>query len=147
MLSGITKQQVVRCASLSVSAHQHQLAPNMTIADKTHITCYIKVRVHFQVMAYQSLYTTLWHFQNCCCHLCLLITLMYPDLSLWALNAQVDPTCMVTLDGDDWFQITGLHKGPLTSPQWPVQDTNRHIDSIQKPMSTIRFCMHVPETL
>ena len=44
MLSGISKQQVVRYASLSVSVHQHQLAPNMTIADKqTHITCYIKV--------------------------------------------------------------------------------------------------------
>ena len=120
MLSGITKQQVVRCASLSVSAHQHQLAPNMTIADKTHITCYIKVRVHFQVMAYQSLYTTLWHFQNCCCHLCLLITLMYPDLSLWALNAQVDPTCMVTLGWwwlipDHWFTQRSTHLPPVTS--------------------------------
>ena len=55
MLSGISKQQVVRCASLPVSVHQHQLVPNITIADKqTHITCYIKVRVN-QAKAHQSL--------------------------------------------------------------------------------------------
>ena len=34
MLTGISKQ-VVRCVSLSVSVHQHQLAPNMTIAGRT----------------------------------------------------------------------------------------------------------------
>ena len=39
MQSGISKQQVVRCASfISMSAHQHQSAPNMTIPDKKHIS-------------------------------------------------------------------------------------------------------------
>ena len=118
MLSGISKQQVVRCASLSVSVHQHQSAPNMTITDKqTHITCYIKVRVNFQVKAHQSLYTTLWHVQNCCCFLCLLKTLMHPDLSLQALHAQVYPTCMVTLGWwwlipDHWFTQRSTHHHP-----------------------------------
>ena len=48
MQSGISKQQVVRCASfISMSEHQHQSAPNMTIPDKkTHITWYIKVKVN-----------------------------------------------------------------------------------------------------
>ena len=60
MQSGISKQQVVGCASLSVSVHQHQLAPNMTIAGKTaYVTWYIKVRVKFQVKAHQSLCKTL----------------------------------------------------------------------------------------
>ena len=35
MQSDISKQQVVKCVSLSVSVHQHQSAPNMTIDGKT----------------------------------------------------------------------------------------------------------------
>ena len=94
-----------------------------------------------------TLYTTHWHVQNCCCFLCLLAILMHPDLSLQALCAQVDPTCMATLGWqwlipDHWFTQRSTHH-----PQWSVQDNNRHIDSIQYPMSTIRSCMHVPETL
>ena len=37
MQSGISKQQVVMCASFSVQVHQHQFVPNMTIADKMNI--------------------------------------------------------------------------------------------------------------
>ena len=38
------------CFLISVSAHQHQSAPNMTIADKqTHITCYIKWEFTFRL--------------------------------------------------------------------------------------------------
>ena len=148
MLSGISKQQVVRCASLSVSAHQHQSTPNMTIADKqTQITCYIEVRVNFQVKAHQSLCIQHTDMFRIAAVFCLLETLMHPVLSLQALHAQVDPTCMVTLGWwwlipDHWF----TQRSP-TTPQWSVQDNNRHINSIQNPMSTIRFCMHVPETL
>ena len=60
MQSGISKQQVVRCASLRVSVHQCQSAPNMIIAGKTtHITCYIKMRVNIP---------ELWHIKHCVQH-------------------------------------------------------------------------------
>ena len=85
---------------------------------KPHITCYIKVRVNFQVKAHQSLNTTLWHFQNCCCFLCLLTTLMHSDLSLQALHVQVVPTCMVTLGWqwlipDHWFTQRSTNHPPV----------------------------------
>ena len=108
------------CFLISVSAptpigtqHDHSW-------QKPHITCNIKVRVNFQVKAHQSLYTTLWHFQNCCCFLCLLATLIHPDLSLQALHAQVDPTCMVTLGWwwlipDHWFMQRSTHHLPVIS--------------------------------
>ena len=121
MLSGISKQQVVRCASLSVSVHQHQSAPNMTIADKKHISPgLLRWKLTFQVKAHQSLYTTHWHIQNCCCYLCLLITLMHPDLSLQALHAQVDPMCMLTLGWwwlipDHWFTQRSTHHPSVIS--------------------------------
>ena len=49
---------------------------------------------------------------------------------------------MVTIDSRS-LVYTKVHPPPPRI----VQDNNRHIDSIQYPMSTIRFCMHVPETL
>ena len=115
----------------------------MTIADKQHIEPAIKVKAKFQVKAYQTLYTTNWHFQNCSCYMCLLITLMHSVLSLWAIHAQVDPMCMVTLGCQYQFQITGLHEDPPTTPQWSVQYTNRQTHSIQNPMYTlIRWIIH-----
>ena len=145
MQSGISKQQVVRCASfISVSVHWHQSAPNMTIADKKHIwPGTLRWKLTFQVKAHQTLFSTHWQFQNCCCYLCLLITLMHPDLSLWAFHAQVDPTCMVTLGWqwsipDHWFTQRSTQY-----PQWLIQDNNRCTHSTQPPMSIIiRWMLH-----
>ena len=76
----------------------------------------LRWKLTFQVKAHQSLYTTHWHIENCCCYLCLLITMMHPDLSLQALHAWVHPTCMMTLGWwwlipDHWF-ITNVHPSP-----------------------------------
>ena len=108
------------CFLISVSAPTPISTRHDHSWQKPHITCYIKVRVNFQVKAHQSLYKTLWHFQNCCCFLCLLATLMHPDLSLQVLHAQVDPTCMVTLGWwwfvpDHWFTQRSTHHPPVIS--------------------------------
>ena len=120
----------------------------MTIADKQHIAPDIKVKAKFQVKAHQTLYTTYWHFQNCSCYMCLWVTLMHPVLSLWAIHAQVDPMCMVTLGWRDQFQITGLHEDPPTTPQWSVQNNNRHPHTTHKtqcPPWLDGYYMHAPK--
>ena len=93
--------QTTRCKVCFLYINVSTLTPIGTQHDhswqKTHITQYIKVKHSRLRHMNLTRYTTLWHFQNCCCHLCLLITLMYPDLSLQALHAQVDPMCKVTL--------------------------------------------------
>ena len=48
-------------------------------------------------------------------------------------------------DGDNQFQITGLHNGPLSLFWQSVQETNRHTNSTQSHMFTIRSCMHMPK--
>ena len=120
------------CFLISVSAptpigtqHDHSW-------QNTHITWYIKVTVNIPGKGITiTLYTTHWHFQKCYCYLCLLMTLMHPDLSLWVLHAQVDPTCMVTLGL--WWSIPDqcFTQRSTCHPQWLVQDTIRHKDSIQ----------------
>ena len=124
------------------------IGTHMTIADKQDIAPDIKVKVKFQVKAHQTLYTAYWHFQNCGCYMCLSINLMHPVLSLWALHAWVDPTCMVTLGWQYQFQITGLHEDPPTTPQWSVQNNNRHTHAAHKtqcPPWLDGSYMHVPK--
>ena len=83
MWSNISKQQVVRSCFLI-----NELVPHITITGKQHTAPDIKVIVKFQVEAHQSLlHTTHWHFQNCCCHMCLLIILMHSFLPIQAFHA------------------------------------------------------------
>ena len=61
-------KQVVKCASLSLlisTKHGHSW-------QNKHTSSWIyRWKLTFQVKAHQTLYTTHWHFQNCCCYLCL----------------------------------------------------------------------------
>ena len=106
MQSIIFKQQVVRCASLLVPMYQHQSAPNMTIAGETdtyHQGFYIRWQLNSMFKAHQSLSSPLWHFQNYCCHLCLLAALVQFRPIPSSPHAQAVHTCMATLGW--WWSI------------------------------------------
>ena len=128
----------------------NQLVPNMTIAAQNHLTSpgvYLKVRVKFQVMAHQTLYTlTFWHFHNCCCHLCLLVTLMQlkpiPMSPPCSGRSHVHGNSRMTMINCRSLVYRKVHP-PLPS-DWCRIPTGICMHNKQNPMSTIiiRWMLH-----
>ena len=130
-------------------AYQHQLVPNMTIAGKTnsHHLIY-KGESYFQAIAHSTLYNilTFWHFQNCCCKH---VSIDNPAvIQSYLYNSSM--TGRSHIHGCSKVAVINsrslVYTSPPTSPQWLVQDNNRHIHVQQTKPNIHHWIMHAPTT-